>query len=155
MVESQGKCFCNLCANEVTTKTQPNISPPETLAEKLPAVSSSPVNVNDNIIYSALPVASRPPIAEKPVAAPFEVTEIVPKAPEKIASIWWLMPVFLVWVGGLASWALNKDKDSKRAKSMLIWGIAFTFIWLIVLTLIGLIRNLIYLLPIFNIWQMH
>ena len=43
-----------------------------------------------------------------------------------------MMPVFLVWVGGLVAWLVNKDKAPKRSKSMLIWGIVLTFLYPII-----------------------
>ena len=57
------------------------------------------------------------------------VVKAVPVAEEKLEGYWWLLVIFLVWVGGLITWALNKDRAPEAAKSMLFWGIGFTFIW--------------------------
>jgi len=62
--------------------------------------------------------------AKKPAAAAKPVVR------SKIGGAWWLLPIFLTWVGGLITWLVNKDRDPEGARYMLIWGIAFTFIWI-------------------------
>ena len=52
-------------------------------------------------------VAKRPAEA---VETPAEVAEEVAVTEEKISGAWWLMPVFLVCVGGLVVWLVSKDK---------------------------------------------
>ena len=61
--------------------------------------------------------------------SPTGVTKAAPVAEEKLEGYWWLLVIFLVWVGGLITWALNKDRAPEAAKQMLWWGIGFTFIW--------------------------
>ena len=46
-----------------------------------------------------------------------------------ISGAWWLLPIFLTWLGGLIAWLVNKDKDPRKAKSMLWWGVGLTFIY--------------------------
>jgi len=63
----------------------------------------------------------------------------------RIGGAWWLLPIFLTWVGGLIVWLVNKDRDPAGARYMLIWGIIFTFIWWIFFWFInwsGLLGNL-------------
>jgi len=47
-----------------------------------------------------------------------------------VSGAWWLLPIFLTWVGGIIAWALTKDKDPRKAKSMLRWGIGLFFLYL-------------------------
>jgi len=60
-----------------------------------------------------------------------------------VSGAWWLMPIFLVWVGGLIAWAVTKDRDAGRARAMLYWGIGLTFLyplcWLLVTVLVALL----------------
>lgn len=46
-----------------------------------------------------------------------------------VSGAWWLLPIFFTWLGGLIAWLVNKDKDPRKAKSMLLWGIGLTFIY--------------------------
>ena len=50
-------------------------------------------------------------------------------AKEGVSGAWWLMPIFLIWVGGLIAWAVTRDRDPRRARSMLWWGIGLTFLY--------------------------
>lgn len=45
------------------------------------------------------------------------------QAEEEVSGVWWLLPVFLGWIGGLIAWLINKDKDPQKSRKMLITGI--------------------------------
>lgn len=55
--------------------------------------------------------------------------EPAPVVPSRIGGAWWLLPILLTWLGGLITYLINKDRDPSGARYMLIWGIAFFFIW--------------------------
>ena len=61
--------------------------------------------------------------AEQPAAIPSAAPV------QKVSGAWWLLPVFLWWVGGLIAWASTKGRDPKKAKRMLWWGIGLTFLY--------------------------
>ena len=54
-----------------------------------------------------------------------------------VSGAWWLLVILPLlfggwnWIGGIIAWAVNKDKDPKKARSMLIWGIVLSVIYLI------------------------
>jgi hypothetical protein len=52
-----------------------------------------------------------------------------------VSGAWWLLPIFMGWLGGLIAWLVNKDIDPKRARAMLITGIALSIAILIVLAM--------------------
>jgi hypothetical protein len=60
----------------------------------------------------------------------------------RISGAWWLLPIFLTWVGGLIAWACTKDRNPKKARSMLFWGIGLTFLygalWFIMMLILAL-----------------
>ena len=41
---------------------------------------------------------------------------------------WWLLPIFLGWLGGLVAWLVLKDADADKARAMLITGIAVSIV---------------------------
>ena len=53
---------------------------------------------------------------------------------------WWLLPIFFTWLGGLIAWAVVRDKDPGKARSMLILGIVLavlSVILTIILVMVG------------------
>jgi hypothetical protein len=71
-----------------------------------------------------------------------------PTAPavQHVSGAWWLLVIlpFLFggwsWIGGLIAWAVNKNKDPKKSKSMLIWGIVLSVValifWVVIIILL-------------------
>jgi hypothetical protein len=53
--------------------------------------------------------------------------------PRRVSGAWWLLPIFMGWLGGLIAWLVNKDVDPKRARSMLITGIVISALLIILL----------------------
>lgn len=49
-----------------------------------------------------------------------------PVQPRQVSGAWWLLPIFMGWLGGLIAWLVNKDVDPQRARAMLITGIAIS-----------------------------
>ena len=59
---------------------------------------------------------------------------VAPGPPQRrVSGAWWLLPIFMGWVGGLIAWLVNKDVDPKRARAMLITGIAISAVVVILL----------------------
>lgn len=44
----------------------------------------------------------------------------------RISGAWWLLPIFMGWLGGLIAWLINKDVDPQRARAMLILGVVLS-----------------------------
>jgi uncharacterized membrane protein YeaQ/YmgE (transglycosylase-associated protein family) len=51
--------------------------------------------------------------------------------PRRVSGAWWLLPIFMGWVGGLIAWLVNKDVDPKGARAMLVTGIAISAVVII------------------------
>lgn len=118
--ELGGKNYCPPCANEMFV-----VKRPAEITETPAGVAKKPAEA----VQASAGVRKMPAGATK---GPAEVAEEVAEPEEKISGAWWLMPVFLTWVGGLVAWLVNKDKAPKRSKSMLIWGIVLTFLYPII-----------------------
>jgi len=56
---------------------------------------------------------------------------------QSVSGAWWLLVILPLlfggwnWIGGIIAWAVNKGKDPKKARSMLIWGIVISVIYII------------------------
>jgi len=49
-------------------------------------------------------------------------------AAQHVSGAWYLVPLFFGILGGIIAWAVNKDKDAKRARNLLIFGLLWTFV---------------------------
>jgi hypothetical protein len=54
-------------------------------------------------------------------------------APRRVSGAWWLLPIFMGWLGGLIAWLVNKDVDPQRARQMLITGIGVSVLLVILI----------------------
>ena len=58
-----------------------------------------------------------------------------------VSAAWWLLPIFLSWIGGLIAWLVVKDRDPGMAKNCLILGIVLTVVpFAISLLMIGVVN---------------
>lgn len=55
----------------------------------------------------------------------------------KTSAAWWLMPIFLMWLGGVVAWLVVRETDRAKARHMLWLGIAMTLFWPIFWGLLG------------------
>jgi uncharacterized membrane protein (UPF0136 family) len=58
------------------------------------------------------------------------------KPAEPISGLWWLVPFFLAWIGGLIAYFVLKDRNEKTAEHMLIFGVVWTFVGALVISLV-------------------
>ena len=57
--------------------------------------------------------------------------------PRRVSGAWWLLPIFIGWIGGLIAWLVNKDVDPKQARAMLVTGIASSVVVWVVIALVS------------------
>lgn len=55
---------------------------------------------------------------------------------EKVSSLWYLVPFFLGIIGGFVAWYVNKDRNPKKARNMLIFGIVWTVVYVVIYILL-------------------
>jgi hypothetical protein len=53
--------------------------------------------------------------------------------PRRISGAWWLLPILMGWLGGLIAYLINRDVDPRRARAMLITGIALSAVLFLLL----------------------
>ena len=53
-----------------------------------------------------------------------------------VSAAWWLLPIFLSWLGGIIAWLGVKDRDPRMAKNCLILGIILTVVPIAIMLLI-------------------
>ena len=68
-----------------------------------------------------------------PIVSPQGAWAAPGPSPRRVSGAWWLLPIFMGWLGGLIAWLVNKDADPKRARAMLITGIAVSAVLIILL----------------------
>ena len=51
----------------------------------------------------------------------------------RVSGAWWLLPIFMGWLGGLIAWLVNKDVDPRLARAMLITGIIVSVLLMVFL----------------------
>jgi hypothetical protein len=49
-----------------------------------------------------------------------------------VSGAWWLLPIFMGWLGGLIAWLVNKEIDPQRARAMLVTGIVISVAALVI-----------------------
>jgi uncharacterized Tic20 family protein len=69
-------------------------------------------------------------------AIPKERREEIPG--ERTSWAWWLLPLFLTWVGGVIAWSMLKYKNPSKATQCLWLGISLTVIEIIVAIVVRL-----------------
>jgi|WetSurMetagenome_2_1015567.scaffolds.fasta_scaffold492479_2 uncharacterized Tic20 family protein len=60
-------------------------------------------------------------------------------AAEDVSSLWYLVPLFFGFIGGIVAWAVNKDRDPKKARKMMIFGILWTVLIVVLSFLFALL----------------
>lgn len=107
--ELQEKVYCGPCANKLFVRKD------EIQADK----------------------TARTPVTQSAQAEPAATSQIIKTTAaspaQPVSGAWWLLPVLLVFLGGIIAWAATKDRDPKKAKSMLKWGIILTFIYAVII----------------------
>ena len=53
---------------------------------------------------------------------------------QHVSAAWYLVPLFFGIIGGIIAWAVTKDRDPRRARNLLIFGL----VWTLVPVIIGL-----------------
>jgi hypothetical protein len=89
--------------------------------------------------FSAMePNSAEVGIGSPPAVAPAPTPTPTPWAPRpagsrRVSGAWWLLPIFMGWLGGLIAWLVNKDIDPQRARQMLITGIGVSVLLVILI----------------------
>jgi len=52
---------------------------------------------------------------------------------EKVSNVWYLAPFFLGIIGGLIAWLANKDRDPKKARNFLIFGLVWSIVLMVLI----------------------
>jgi len=52
---------------------------------------------------------------------------------EKVSSLWYLVPLFLGIIGGLIAWFVNKDRNPRKARNFLIFGLIWTIVGIVIM----------------------
>ncbi|MCX5997466.1 MAG: hypothetical protein NTV42_07690 [Chloroflexi bacterium] len=140
-----GKSYCPVCLEKFFTAAQ--VKSDQASSTVPSATELAPLPVEKDKIEAA-PVVQAEKAVEpatlpgKPRPAPEKKGIVQPGASQPVSNLWWLLPVFLAWVGGLAAWLATRDKEAKKARNMLFTGLGMTVIqgvivFVLIFTLLG------------------
>jgi uncharacterized Tic20 family protein len=70
---------------------------------------------------------------------------------KEVSSLWYLVPFFFGIFGGLIAWIVNNDRNPKKARNFLIFGLVWgiievvviAFFWYIILAILARVVDLI------------
>jgi len=51
---------------------------------------------------------------------------------KKPSKLWYLLPIFLTWIGGIIGYLVIKDRDKEFAKRLLIVGLVLTIVFIVI-----------------------
>lgn len=72
------------------------------------------------------PASAFCPNCGRPIATPMAPPTKPPA--EKVSDLWYLLPFFLTWLGGLIAYFATKSRDPAKARKMLIFGVVWTIL---------------------------
>lgn len=136
----EGKSYCPRCVEKLFPAGKPEEKP---LSEP---VKPEPVTPVVAMAEPPAKMAEGKPVSGEAVyreSQPASAAAVTPTSAatskgqtEKMSFLWWLMPVFLGWIGGLVAWLLNKKRDPGLSRIMLFTGIGLSLVQVIVLSVI-------------------
>lgn len=74
----------------------------------------------------AVPVVATP--GGQVWGGPGATAPVLRQTPRRASGAWWLLPIFMGWLGGLIAWLVIKDIEPQRARAMLITGIVVSVV---------------------------
>ena len=129
----EGAKFCGNCGAPLAPRTpQPRDTEPASRVGQVYCQQCGSPNVEGSVFCYrcgsrlATQAISRP----RPTGERHEATE-------KTSAAWWLMPIFLAWVGGLIAWVVVREKDRGKARHLLFLGIGITVFWIILTVVVS------------------
>ena len=76
-------------------------------------------------------IGGSPTIATAPAPSSWNAPPVTATR-RRVSGAWWLLPIFMGWLGGLIAWLVNKEADPARARAMLLTGIAISVLLLVI-----------------------
>jgi len=137
--EIEGKSYCQACvdklfgATEVIAEQAP--SPVTSAAKPVPQQTEKEKVASATVVQAAKTIDPTTP-SGKPVTAPEKTGVVQPRVTQSVSNLWWLLPIFLAWIGGLVAWSAVKGRAPQKARYMLFGGIGVTLLQVFMVFLI-------------------
>ena len=132
-----GAKFCGNCGAALAVAGQ-TVTQPTSLVSQVRCPRCGKVNNAANVFCEHC--GTNMSAAAQPVAPGVATVTVTDK---KVSGWWWLMPIFIGWLGGLIAWMMVKDSDARTAKTLLWVGIGFSVFWFIVSIIIAVVLNVL------------
>lgn len=120
--------FCADCGSRMSTPR--TVSPAS--RTRTPSQTTCPSCGRENPAGSAFCESCGAKLAAPLTSAAPAGQTAVRQTPGKTSGAWWLMPIFLGWLGGLVAWLIVRESDKSKAKRLLWLGIILTIVWIII-----------------------
>ncbi|MBN2074464.1 MAG: zinc ribbon domain-containing protein [Dehalococcoidales bacterium] len=135
-VNEEGAAFCGNCGTElVIDEPVDSISEIPTHVDEIICSRCNAPNTRDSVFCKNCGSRLSPEIQQQP--------DIKATTQVKTSAAWWLLPIFMAWIGGLIAFLVVKDSDRNKAVKLLWTGIGLTIFWIIVSVAVSVIPYLI------------
>ncbi|MFC1946623.1 zinc ribbon domain-containing protein [Chloroflexota bacterium] len=120
-----GAAFCGNCGTKLVINEQvDSISETSIHTDEITCSRCNATNTRDSVFCKNCGSRLYPDVQQQPV--------VKVSSQAKTSAAWWLLPIFMAWVGGLIAFLVVRDSDRNKAVKLLWTGIAFTLFWIIV-----------------------
>jgi DNA-directed RNA polymerase subunit RPC12/RpoP len=115
--------FCGNCGYEFAGKIMPS-------SLGVPAARACPACGFGNASESQFCERCGSKMISQPISP--GSSQAYPIVVKKTSPAWWLLPIFLTWIGGLVAWAIVRETDKSKAMKLLLTGLGLTAFWILV-----------------------
>jgi uncharacterized membrane protein YvbJ len=132
----EGAAFCGNCGTKLEVNRQiESVSEPSTHTDEITCPRCNASNTRDSVFCKNCGSRIVPNIQQQ--------SGIRASTQSKTSAAWWLLPVFMAWIGGLIAFLVIKDNDRNKAVKLLWTGIGLTIFWIIVSVAVSVVPYLI------------
>ena len=132
----EGAAFCGNCGTKLVINGQiETVSETPAYKGEIMCSRCNALNTGDSVFCKNCGSRLYPDVQQKP--------DVKVSTQTKTSAAWWLLPIFLTWIGGLIAFLVVRDSDRSKAVKLLWTGIAFTIFWIIVSVAVSVIPYLV------------
>jgi len=121
-----GSAFCQQCGNTITIELPPLPAPVSIPPSHIICPECNSTNTSDSVYCENCGITL---VSQTGMRSSLAASIPVKK---KTSAAWWLLPIFLGWVGGLLAWLTVRGKNKSKAMGLFLAGIGMTILWIVI-----------------------